>query len=73
MRLQHLNIVSCSTPSPAATFVIKICGYQPDELYSFSWNHQQRAPYGMLLYDIHTIAQKIMAVRHNGRDGVSIT
>ena len=27
-------------------------GYQPDEFNSFSGNHQQRAPYGMLLYDI---------------------
>ena len=27
-------------------------GYQPDEFNSFSGNHQQRAPYGMLLYGI---------------------
>ena len=27
-------------------------GYQPDEFNTFSGNHQQRAPYGMLLYDI---------------------
>ena len=33
----------------------KTCCYQPDELNSFSGNHRQRAPYGMLLYDIFVV------------------